>query len=46
MSGSGDLDVLRLVRCHHTRVGQAEVNYGCHMATHMALGLLFLGAGR
>lgn len=48
MSGSGDLEVLRLIRRLRVRVrvGQAEVTYGSHMAVHMALGLLFLGGGR
>ena len=46
MSGSGDLGILRLVRRHHVRVTQQDVTYGKHMATHMALGLLFLGGGR
>lgn len=45
MSGSGDLQVLRIIRKLHVRV-RAEVTYGSHMATHMALGLLFLGGGR
>lgn len=46
MSGSGDLGVLRLIRHHSSRIGQQDVSYGRHMATHMALGLLFLGGGR
>lgn len=45
MSGSGNLKVLQLCRFLHRRTG-AEMNYGFHMAHHMALGLLFLGAGR
>ena len=28
------------------RVRQSEVTYGSHMATHMALGLLYLGGCR
>ena len=46
MSGSGDLEVLRLVRRLRVRVGHPEVHYGSHLATHMALGLLFMGGGR
>ncbi|XP_049852727.1 anaphase-promoting complex subunit 1 isoform X1 [Schistocerca gregaria] len=48
MAGTGDLDVLRLVRHLRSRVGPANsvVTYGSHLATHMALGLLFLGGGR
>ncbi len=46
MSGSGDLECLRIIRRLHVRVTQPEVTYGSHMATHMALGLLFLGGGR
>jgi anaphase-promoting complex subunit 1 len=46
MSGSGDLQVLRLIRQLHVRVRQAEVTHGSHVGTHMALGLLFLGSGR
>ena len=46
MCGSGDLAVIRLIRRLRTRISSAEVNYGSHMATHMALGLLFLGGGR
>ncbi|XP_054263292.1 anaphase-promoting complex subunit 1 [Macrosteles quadrilineatus] len=46
MAGSGDLDVLRVCRFLHSRVGQPTVTYGSHLASHMALGLLFLGGGR
>ncbi|XP_031434697.1 anaphase-promoting complex subunit 1 isoform X2 [Clupea harengus] len=45
MAGSGDLKVLQLCRFLHKRVG-GEMNYGFHMAHHMALGLLLLGGGR
>ncbi|KAF3708026.1 Anaphase-promoting complex subunit 1 [Channa argus] len=45
MSGTGDLKVLQLCRFFHKRTG-GEMNYGFHMAHHMALGLLFLGGGR
>ena len=43
MAGSGDLDVLRVLRRAH---GALEAPYGSHVAAHMALGLLFLGGGR
>ncbi|XP_046664707.1 anaphase-promoting complex subunit 1 isoform X3 [Homalodisca vitripennis] len=46
MAGSGDLEVMRVCRYLHSRVGQPTVTYGSHLATHMALGLLFLGGGR
>uniref|UniRef100_A0A3B5Q131 Anaphase promoting complex subunit 1 n=1 Tax=Xiphophorus maculatus TaxID=8083 RepID=A0A3B5Q131_XIPMA len=45
MAGSGNLKVLQLCRFFHKRTG-GEMNYGFHMAHHMALGLLFLGGGR
>ena len=45
MCGSGDLKVLQVCRFLHKRTG-GEMNYGFHMAHHMALGLLFLGRGR
>ncbi len=44
MSGSGDLDVLRMIR--RLRLGHSELVYGSHIAVHMALGLLFMGGGR
>ncbi|XP_020285295.1 anaphase-promoting complex subunit 1 isoform X2 [Pseudomyrmex gracilis] len=48
MAGTGNLDIMRICRHIRTRVGQASgvVTYGSHLATHMALGLLFLGGGR
>jgi anaphase-promoting complex subunit 1 len=46
MSGSGDLEVLRIIRRLHARVTPPEVTYGSHMASHMALGFLFLGGCR
>lgn len=47
MSGSGNIDVLCLCRHLHSRIGQnSHVGYGSHMATHMSIGLLFLGGGR
>ncbi|XP_030628160.1 anaphase-promoting complex subunit 1 [Chanos chanos] len=45
MAGSGNLKVLQLCRLLHKRTS-GEMNYGFHMAHHMALGLLFLGGGR
>ncbi|XP_019719671.1 anaphase-promoting complex subunit 1 [Hippocampus comes] len=45
MSGTGNLKVLQLCRFLHYRTG-SEMNYGFHMAHHMALGMLFLGGGR
>lgn len=44
MSGTGELNVTRRLRVSHGQEG-ASVNYGSHMAMHMALGLLFLGRG-
>ncbi|KAJ8248603.1 hypothetical protein GJAV_G00243760 [Gymnothorax javanicus] len=45
MAGSGNLRVLQLCRFLHKRTS-GEMNFGFHMAHHMALGLLFLGGGR
>ncbi|PWY98842.1 hypothetical protein BCV70DRAFT_192804 [Testicularia cyperi] len=45
LAGSGDVDLLRHLRRAHGDA-DAETSYGTHMATHMALGLLFLGGGR
>ncbi|KAJ1019977.1 hypothetical protein NDA16_004258 [Ustilago loliicola] len=45
LAGSGDVDLLRHLRRAHGDVDAATC-YGSHMATHMALGLLFLGGGR
>lgn len=45
MAGSGNLKVLQLCRFLHKRTF-GEMNYGFHMAHHVALGLLFLGGGR
>ena len=46
MSGSGNLEVMRLVKKLRVRITTPEVTYGSHMAVHMSLGLLFLGGGR
>ncbi|KAK0085319.1 hypothetical protein PV325_005429 [Microctonus aethiopoides] len=47
MAGTGNLDIMRLCRQIRTRVGPtgSVVTYGSHLATHMALGLTFLGGG-
>lgn len=45
LAGSGDVDLLRHLRKAHGDV-DGETSYGSHMASHMALGLLFLGGGR
>lgn len=44
MSGTGELGILQRLRVSHSQEG-AGVNYGSHMAVHMAIGLLFLGRG-
>ncbi|KAL4141486.1 hypothetical protein QTP88_004117 [Uroleucon formosanum] len=49
MAGTGDLEVLRICRYLRSRVSvspHSVITYGSHLATHMALGLLFLGGGR
>ncbi|XP_039313778.1 anaphase-promoting complex subunit 1 isoform X3 [Solenopsis invicta] len=48
MAGTGNLDIMRICRHIRTRVGPASgvVTYGSHLATHMALGLIFLGGGK
>lgn len=46
VAGTGDVRVLRAIRMLRSRFGQCHVTYGSHMAIHMALGFLFLGAGR
>lgn len=47
-AGSGDLEILRIIRYLRSRIGptHSQVTYGSHMAIHMSLGLLYLGAGR
>lgn len=45
MVGTGELSCLKRLRLAHGMYSQ-PVRYGSHMATHMALGLLFLGEGR
>jgi anaphase-promoting complex subunit 1 len=46
MAGTGNVIVLRLIRQLHGRLDGKEINYGTHMAVHMALGFLFLGGAR
>ncbi|KOS16503.1 negative regulator of mitosis [Malassezia pachydermatis] len=43
MAGTGDVDVLRVLRTAH---GTLDAPYSSQVATHMALGLLFVGGGR
>ncbi|GAA5920093.1 hypothetical protein JCM1841_004092 [Sporobolomyces salmonicolor] len=45
MAGTGELNVLRRLRVAHGHFSEG-VTYGYHLATHMALGLLFLGEAR
>ncbi|GAA5900848.1 hypothetical protein JCM8208_004626 [Rhodotorula glutinis] len=45
MAGTGELNVLRRLRVAHGMFSEG-VTYGSHLATHMALGLLFLGQGK
>lgn len=44
MAGSGDINVLRRLRKMHGKV-DAEMTFGSHLATHIAIGVLFLGGG-
>lgn len=44
MAGSGDLEVFRRLRSLHGRL-DVDTTYGSHLAAHMAIGALFLGAG-
>lgn len=46
MAGTGDLTILRRLRYLHTRIGpSSNATYGSHLATHMAMGVLFMGGG-
>eukprot|EP00928_Gymnodinium_smaydae_P030278 TRINITY_DN22559_c0_g2_i1.p1 TRINITY_DN22559_c0_g2~~TRINITY_DN22559_c0_g2_i1.p1 ORF type:complete len:703 (-),score=112.61 TRINITY_DN22559_c0_g2_i1:9-2078(-) len=45
LAGTGDLDALRLLRAIRKR-SDLETSYGVHMATHMAIGFIFLGGGK
>ncbi|CAK4034225.1 Negative regulator of mitosis [Lecanosticta acicola] len=44
MAGTGDLEVLRYLRRMHGTT-DAETPYGSHLASHLAIGILFLGGG-
>ncbi|KAI8148240.1 hypothetical protein BJV82DRAFT_695055 [Fennellomyces sp. T-0311] len=44
VAGTGNLELLERLKILHGRV-HGNVNYGNHMATHMAMGLLFAGLG-
>ncbi|KZT44107.1 hypothetical protein SISSUDRAFT_1085652 [Sistotremastrum suecicum HHB10207 ss-3] len=45
MSGTGEINSLRRFRFSHGHIGPGS-KYGSHVATHMAIGFLFLGGGR
>ncbi|EMD33332.1 hypothetical protein CERSUDRAFT_142277 [Gelatoporia subvermispora B] len=45
MAGTGEINCLRRLRYAYGMYNQ-PVRYGTHVATHMSLGLLFLGGGR
>ncbi|XP_055370778.1 anaphase-promoting complex subunit 1 isoform X2 [Condylostylus longicornis] len=47
-AGTGNIEILRIIRYLRSRIGpsHSQVTYGSQMAIHMALGFLFLGAGR
>ncbi|KAA1474069.1 hypothetical protein DENSPDRAFT_803509 [Dentipellis sp. KUC8613] len=45
MAGTGEINCLRRLRYSYGMYNQ-PMRYGTHMATHMSLGLLFLGGGR
>ncbi|KAJ5885273.1 hypothetical protein N7495_009783 [Penicillium taxi] len=44
MAGTGDLVLFRRLRSLHGRI-DPDTPYGSHMATNMAIGMLFLGGG-
>lgn len=44
VAGTGDLHVFRRLRSLHGRT-EADTPYGSHLATHLAMGILFLGGG-
>ncbi|KAK4928244.1 Anaphase-promoting complex subunit 1 [Elasticomyces elasticus] len=44
MAGTGDLKTFRCLRRRHGRT-DGETPYGSHMATHLAIGALFMGGG-
>ncbi|OBA23392.1 hypothetical protein METBIDRAFT_35851 [Metschnikowia bicuspidata var. bicuspidata NRRL YB-4993] len=45
MAGSGDIEVFRRLRVLHGRIHK-NFDFGAHMATSMALGILFLGGSQ
>lgn len=45
MAGTGDLSALRILRSLRKRA-DLETGYGVHMATHTAIGFVFLGGGK
>lgn len=45
MAATGDLGSLQILRSLRKRA-DLETSYGVHMATHMAIGFVFLGGGR
>jgi anaphase-promoting complex subunit 1 len=45
LAGSGEIMVMRALRYNHGCWGPGW-RYGTHMATHLSIGLLFLGGGR
>lgn len=45
MAGTGDIACMQRLRIRHGLFGP-HIKYGAHIATHMALGFLFLGGGR
>lgn len=45
MAGTGEINCLRRLRYTYGMYNQ-PIRYGTHVATHMSLGLLFLGGGR
>ncbi|KAA8899256.1 hypothetical protein FN846DRAFT_990300 [Sphaerosporella brunnea] len=44
MAGTGDVTVFRRLRKLHGRIEQ-DVTFGSHLASHLAIGVLFLGNG-
>ena len=44
MAGTGDLQVFRRLRSLHGRT-DVDTPYGSHLATHFAIGVLFMGGG-
>lgn len=44
MAGTGDLEVFRYLRRLHGRL-EPDIPYGSHLASHMAIGILFLAGG-